>query len=131
MSYFRIQMHPGWPEHSVIFAKEGLKCMNAIGLDFGSVEDRLKNLPFDQWNNDDFNKTLNKWAQDAMDEAIKNNQPITNEQAINKNRKFIGCMRYFAHPSTGDVFLVHGGATPVALVKVVGPYYSVPLRVVD
>ena len=125
MSYYRIQMHPAWPQYSVDFAREGLRCMEAIGLDFGDIEDQLQNLPLDQWNPDDFERTLNKWAKDAVDEAKKNNKPITLDQGISKNKQFIDCMIYFSNPNIGDVFLVHGGATPVALVEVTGLYHMV------
>lgn len=106
MSYYRIQMHPNWSDYSVVFAKEGLKYMGAIGLDFGLGEDPLENLPLNSWTNpDDFEKAK------KIHERLHGNEGVTKSLVD------------FYQLRQGNIVLLHGGMTPVALVEVIGPYY--------
>lgn len=108
MPYFRIQMHPDWSDHSVVFAQQGLRCMGAIGLDFDLGEDPLENLSLNNWKDpDDFERAK------RIHERLHNNEGVTKSLAG------------FYHLEQGDIILLHGGMIPVALVEVTGPYYMV------
>lgn len=108
MPYFRIQMHPDWSDHSVVFAQQGLRCMRAIGLDFDLGEDPLANLSLNNWRDpDDFERAK------RIHERLHNNEGVTKSLAG------------FYHLEQGDIILLHGGMIPVALVEVTGPYYMV------
>lgn len=104
-NFFHMQMHPDYSGCTVEFAMEGLRCMNAIGLDFELQKHNLCNIPLDKWTAEDFNT--------AIEVHHKFHQTYGPTKML---ESFIGLKKH-------DVVLLRGGSNPVALVEVTGPYY--------
>ena len=106
---FHIQLHPGEPDRAIEYAINVPTTTHCIGLDFDIEEfaPQLNNLSLEHWGANDF--TI---ARDAH--IAKYGNPGTTQ-----------ILEHFYHLQIGDIGLVRGGATPVALVRIIGPYQFV------
>jgi predicted CopG family antitoxin len=106
MAYWHIQCHPDEPDKAIYYAKKALE-KEVIGLDVGPeyTPEELYQKPLNEWSDDDFKH---------FKEALK--------QKSGKE-SFSETLKLFMEIKQGDIVLVRGGATPVALTEVVSNYF--------
>ena len=103
MTLFHMQLHPNEQHEAVAYAKAALNhSPPAIGLDFDA--------------GDQFVRPLNTFTQEDYSEAQAAHTEMHGNPGVTQS------LRAFYNLKCGDVGLVRGGATPVALVRITGKY---------